>query len=128
MAGFLGTSTPIFDIGEYYQSADRKDMLVSNTRFGAALALHFGTSDPMHAVVLMRGHGFTVQGSSIMEAVLRAVYTQQNASIQTTSLLTRAAHFGPQANAEQGGVHYLSEEETKGATEMTKWSAARPWR
>ena len=130
MAGFLGTSSPIYDIGKYYESGDRKDMLVSNTRFGAALASHFGDAgnEPNYAVVLMRGHGFTVQGSGIMEAVLRAVYTQQNAGIQTTALTTRAAHTGPLNAGFEQEIHYLSEEETQGATVMTKWSAARPWR
>ena len=129
MAGFLGTSSPIYDIGKYYEPGDRKDMLVSNTRFGSALASHFGDegNEPDHAVVLMRGHGFTVQGSSIQDVVLRAVYTQQNASIQTTSLVTRAAHFGVNSSAADGGIQYLSQEETEGATVMTKWSARRPW-
>lgn len=130
MAGFLGTQTPVFDIGKHYKSGDRKDMLISNTRFGAALASHFGDgSEPAHAIVLMRGHGFTVQGPSIMDVVLRAVYTQQNAGIQTTALLTRAAHFGTNPPSSEGpGVLYLSEEETEGASDMTIRSAARPWR
>lgn len=133
MAGFLGTSTPNFDIGKHYQPGDRKDMLVSNTRFGSALAAQFGDGqEPSHAVTLMRGHGFSVQGGNIMEAVLRAVYTQQNAGIQTTALLTRAAYFGPGQQtagaSADSGVTYLSEEETEGATVMTKWSVGRPWR
>jgi hypothetical protein len=130
LAGFLGPGCPNFDIAKYYETGDRKDMLVSNIRFGAALSSYFGSEgdQPDHAVVLMRGHGFTTQGESIMEAVLRAVYTQQNASIQTTSLITRAAHFGVGPDAAEGGIHYLSQEETEGATVMTKWSAARPWR
>ena len=134
MAGFLGTHAPVFDIGKYYEAGERRDMLIRNTRFGAALASYFMGKDekdqPDHAVVLMRGHGFTVQGASIMDVVLRAVYTQQNASIQTTALLTRAAHFGSSQTASSGAedVVYLSEEETEGATEMTKWSAGRPWR
>ena len=130
LAGFLGTSSPNFDIGKYYETGDRKDMLVSNIRFGEALSSYFGDGgdQPDHAVVLMRGHGFTTQGESIMEAVQRAIYTQQNASIQTTSLITRAAHFGVGSDTSEEGIHYLSQEETEGSTVMTKWSAARPWR
>ena len=132
MAGFLGTSTPVFDIAKHYEASDRKDMLIRSTKLGAALASHFGESKPDHAVVLMRGHGLTVQGESIMEVVLRAIYTQQNASIQTTALTTRAAYFGPGQHSAGGaadsGIIYLSEEETEGAALMTKWSAARPWR
>lgn len=136
---FLGTETPIFDIAKYYQPSDRKDMLVRNTHLGSALASYFSGTltspslSPAHAVVLMRGHGFTVQGPSIADVVLRAIYTQQNAGIQTTSLLTHAAHFGPgPAGADVGGggasVTFLSEEEGEGATEMTRQSALRPWR
>ena len=131
MGGFIGTSAPVFEIGKYYEAGDHKDMLIRNTRFGAALASYFAPPDhdqPSHAVVLMRGHGFTVQGPSIVDVVLRAVYTQQNANVQTTALLTRAAYFGPRQEASQAvEVHYLSEEETEGALEMTKRSAYRPW-
>lgn len=77
----------------------------------------------------MRGHGLTVLGPTIQDCVLRAVYTQSNATIQTTALLTRAAHRAESAQV-QGvgeGVHYLSEEEAAGAMEMTRWSAMRPW-
>jgi len=136
MAGFLGTKTPVYDIGKYYEPNDRKDMLVRNVRLGAALASYFASAESSksadHAVVLMRGHGFTVQGSSIEDVVQRAVYTQQNASILTAALTTRAAFFGAgmgdSAREELPDVHYLDEEETKGSTEMTKWSAMRPWR
>ena len=132
MAGFLGTSTPVYEIERYYEAGDRKDMLVRNTRLGSALASHFGEGSPEHAVVLMRGHGFTVQGPSIMNVVLRAVYTQQNAGIQTTALLTRAAYFGPgqhqTGGATSSGVTYLSEEEFEDAADQIRRSAARPWR
>lgn len=109
-------------------------MLVRNTRLGAALAACFAdtptATSPDHAVVLMRGHGFTTQASSIEECVLRAVYTQQNASIQTTALLTHAAHFSAapaRATDAQAEVKYLDEEESQASGVMTKWSAYRPW-
>jgi ribulose-5-phosphate 4-epimerase/fuculose-1-phosphate aldolase len=137
MAGFLGTHIPVYDIAQYYQDGDAQDMLVRNTRLGAALASHFSTEtssegkgSPDYPVVLMRGHGLTVAGPSIQEAVLRAVYTQQNAAIQTTALITRAAHFGPSGMNGQGNlpqIHYLNDQESKDALEMTKWSAYRPW-
>lgn len=138
MAGFLGKHIPVYDIAKYYQDGDAQDMLVRNTRFGNTLAEQFSSPSaassskqaPDHPVVLMRGHGFTVAGSSIQETVLRAVYTQQNASIQTTALTTSAAHFGPPGTNGQGSssqIHYLSDKECEGALEMTKWSAYRPW-
>lgn len=73
----------------------------------------------------MRGHGFTVVGSSIEESVLRAVYTAENAAIQTTSLITNSAHFGGPSKAHE--VQYLRPEELGPTTQMTKWSAMRPW-
>lgn len=138
MAGFLGCETPIFDIAQHLKPGDKKDMLVRSTHTGAALAKYFepsGDSAETRSVVLMRGHGFSVQGSSILDAVMRAVYTQQNAVIQTTALTTRAAHLlsSGNASASQSGANlaemaYLSAEECEDAAGMTKWSVGRPWR
>jgi ribulose-5-phosphate 4-epimerase/fuculose-1-phosphate aldolase len=129
LGGFIGTKTPNWDIAEHYESGDVRDLLVRNTKFGAALASEFGPEkQPEHAVVLMRGHGFTVHGPSIIDVVMRAVYTQQNANIQTTALLTRAAHFGSGPHATDApDMAFLSQEETEGSTEMTIRSAYRPW-
>jgi ribulose-5-phosphate 4-epimerase/fuculose-1-phosphate aldolase len=107
-------------------------MLVRNTHLGAALASKFAAASatsPEHVVVLMRGHGMTVVGPTIQDCVLRAVYTQNNAAIQTTTLLTRAAYRADLAQGQEmeRGIHYLSEEEADAAMDMTKWSALRPW-
>jgi hypothetical protein len=71
----------------------------------------------------------TVVGPTIQDCVLRAVYTQNNAAIQTTALLTRAAYRAELAQGQEmeRGIHYLSEEEADAAMDMTKWSALRPW-
>jgi hypothetical protein len=123
--------TPMYDNSEYTRpGVDIPDMLVRNTHLGAALASKFTTStNPEHVVVLMRGHGMTVIGPTIQDAVLRAVYTQNNASIQTTALLTRVAYRAELAHGEEmsQGIRYLNEEETEAAMEMTRWSALRPW-
>ncbi|CZR65091.1 uncharacterized protein PAC_14991 [Phialocephala subalpina] len=135
MAGFLGTSTPIFDISEYYKSDDTKDMLVRSTYLGEALASCFansGYSDtdnlsvPLHNVVLMRSHGLTVVASSIEECVFRAIYTQKNAMIQTAALNISAAYLG----SSDGGysIRYLDQEEAAASTSMTQWSVMRPWK
>lgn len=71
----------------------------------------------------MRGHGFTAHGSSIQESVSHAIFTQQNAEIQTTALVTHAAYF----NDDCAGVHFLDGNEAEAAAEMIKWSAHRPW-
>lgn len=130
MAGFLGSKTPIYDNAKYVRAeVDVPDMLIRNTHLGGALASHFADSEnatePDHTVVLMRGHGLTVLAPTIQDCVLRAVYTQKNASIQTTSLTTRAAYFG--SNGAPVEIQYLSEDESKAALDMTRWSAMRPW-
>jgi ribulose-5-phosphate 4-epimerase/fuculose-1-phosphate aldolase len=105
-------------------------MLIRNTYLGNALASHFTDSAsgtvPDYAVVLMRGHGLTVLAPTIQDCVLRAVYTQKNASIQTTSLLTHAAHFESNTAA-ASPIKYLSEDECRAAVEMTRSTAMRPW-
>lgn len=129
------SGTPVYDNAKYVRAGtDIPDMLIRNTHLGAALASHFCTKAdatvPDHNVVLMRGHGMTVVGPTIQDCVLRAVYTQNNAVIQTTTLLTRAAWrtelaaHGKQAEEE---IAFLSEEEAEAAMEMTRWSALRPW-
>lgn len=133
MAGFLGKHTPSWDIGNAYQDGDTHDMLVSNRRLGESLAMFFGHPGPSpeRYVVLMRGHGMTVCGPTIPDAVLRAIYTQQNAGVQTTALVTRAAHFGIASGADTAGMgelKYLSGKETEDTESMTRWSANQPWR
>lgn len=39
----------------------------------------------------MRGHGLTVVGESIEESVFRAIYTAENARMQTVSLTLQLA-------------------------------------
>lgn len=118
-------------------------MLVRNTHLGAALAACFSDSNNdetnpnpnpnptdttlKHAVVLMRGHGFTTHASSIQQCVLRAIYTQKNSGIQTTTLITHNAFFKGGIEADTPEIKYLDEEEAAASTEMTKWSAYRPW-
>lgn len=127
----VGSKVPIYDNAQYVRAGfDQPDMLIRNTHLGTALASHFSATPnattPEHTVVLMRGHGLTVLAPTIQDCVLRAVYTQSNAAIQTTALLTRAAYFGAQASAAEE-MRFLSEEEATAALEMTKWSANRPW-
>lgn len=61
-----------------------QDLLISNTRFGDALADMFSTpandvsktdAVPDFTFMLQRGHGFATVGMSIEESVYRAVYT-----------------------------------------------------
>jgi HCOMODA/2-hydroxy-3-carboxy-muconic semialdehyde decarboxylase len=75
MSGFLGDGAALFDIRE---AAGDTDMLISNGALGAALAKALGEK----SAVLMRGHGSTVVGNSIEQAVYRAIYAEVNARLQ----------------------------------------------
>jgi ribulose-5-phosphate 4-epimerase/fuculose-1-phosphate aldolase len=74
----------------------------------------------------MRGHGFTVVGGGIEESVFRAIYTAENARVQTASLtLQLAAGTAPLKDSE--ALYYLQDSELFAATQMTRWSVMRPW-
>ena len=161
-----GTNVPIFDISKHYTRSDTHNLLVSNTHLGAALATSFSKSDsyaarvgagaaalvssftkgedassavelhPDYTVVLMRGHGFTAIGSNIKEVVFRAVYTQQNAGVQSTASMIRNAYLNAEergkAKEEKAatpdvGPHFLSEQEVQGCKEMGQKTVDRPW-
>ncbi|KAK5055086.1 hypothetical protein LTR84_012834 [Exophiala bonariae] len=132
MAGFLGQSTPVFNIAEHYQSGDIQDLLIREVRLGEALASHFGKGskdEPLQAVVLMRGHGFTTVASSPEECIFRAIYTQDNAGIQTTSLALNAglARSSKASSTSIPEVHYLSDDEVAAATGMGQNAWTRAW-
>jgi ribulose-5-phosphate 4-epimerase/fuculose-1-phosphate aldolase len=82
MSSFLGAGAPVFEIRDV---PERSDLLISTAPRGKALARALGSS----AVVLMRGHGASVVGSSLKEAIYRTVYAAQNAQLQLD-----AARFG----------------------------------
>ncbi|EXJ56979.1 hypothetical protein A1O7_07323 [Cladophialophora yegresii CBS 114405] len=131
MAGFLGTGCPVWDIADAQTEDDVSDLLVRNTHLGGSLATAFGSAgedssgdSPRHVVVLMRGHGFTVLAGSMQDCVMRAVYTQKNAAIQSTALTTRAADPAAMASSP---IKYLSEKEVRDTTWSIRQSAHRPW-
>jgi HCOMODA/2-hydroxy-3-carboxy-muconic semialdehyde decarboxylase len=95
MCGFLGCGVPIFEIRE---TGGMTDMLIRTAPLGKALAAALADKN----VVLMRGHGATMVGESIQEAVFRAVYATENASIQMQAHLL----------GDKGEVEFLSEEES----------------
>src|SRR6185436_8583644 len=76
MSGFLGAATPVFEIRD--TAGPASDMLIRNRELGVALANSLGA----HAAVLMRGHGSTVVGNGVRQAVFRAVYTEVKARLQ----------------------------------------------
>jgi ribulose-5-phosphate 4-epimerase/fuculose-1-phosphate aldolase len=108
MAGFLLRAVPVFEIRE--AGGPATDMLVRDRELGAALARTLGPAP----VVLMRGHGFNTVGSSIRQAVSRAIYTDFNARV-----LTEALKMGP--------VTYINESEAAKIAETNDASLGRSW-
>src|SRR5205807_2104206 len=82
--------TPVFEIREV---RPENDLLIRDRPLGRALAGTLGEC----ACVLMRGHGMTVVGDSVPEAVFRAIYTEMNARLQL------------QAGQLEGPVEFLSD-------------------
>ncbi|MFN2646467.1 MAG: class II aldolase/adducin family protein, partial [Burkholderiales bacterium] len=74
MASFLWCGAPVWDIRKVRED---NDLLVRDRLLGEALAGALGKGN----CVLMRGHGMTVVGDSVQEAVFRAIYTEMNARL-----------------------------------------------
>ena len=108
MAGFVGQGAPVFEIRE--AGGDATDLLISNPRLGASLAEHFDG----HDIVLMRGHGSTVVGGSIKQAVYRAVYAELNARYQLQAM-------------QLGEVTFLTEGESAACVANVEAQVQRPW-
>lgn len=106
-------------------------MLVNSLKFGSKLASTFSSSNPEspvpgHNVVLMANHGFTTLGTSIKQAVYRAVYTQVNASVQTNALIIRAAAVTLRHNT-YGEMTHLGAAARAGSAAMNDATQDRPW-
>jgi ribulose-5-phosphate 4-epimerase/fuculose-1-phosphate aldolase len=108
MCGFLGAATPVFEIRDV--AGPGSDLLIRDSRLGAALAESLGQS----AAVLMRGHGSTVVGGTLRQAVFRAVYTEVGARLQS-----EAMRLGP--------VTYLTEEEGEATARTNDAQIDRTW-
>jgi ribulose-5-phosphate 4-epimerase/fuculose-1-phosphate aldolase len=108
MGAFLWSGTPVFDIRKVKAE---NDLLIRDRPLGQALAGSLGGC----TCVLMRGHGMTVVGDSVMEAVFRAVYTEMNARLQLS------------ATQLEGPIEFLSDEEGRRATAANRGTLERPW-
>jgi ribulose-5-phosphate 4-epimerase/fuculose-1-phosphate aldolase len=108
MGSFLWSGAPIFEIRK---TREDNDLLVRDRPLGKALANTLGECN----CVLMRGHGMTVIGDSVPEAVFRAIYTEMNARLQL------------QATQLEGPIAFLSEEEGKRSTAANRGTLERPW-
>jgi HCOMODA/2-hydroxy-3-carboxy-muconic semialdehyde decarboxylase len=107
MSSFIGAGSAIFEIRE---AGGDTDMLIRDRPLGVALARSLGD----RAVVLMRGHGSTVVGASIEEAVFRAIYTEMNARLQMQALAL-------------GEPVYLNLEEAARSTRTNQGVLRRAW-
>jgi ribulose-5-phosphate 4-epimerase/fuculose-1-phosphate aldolase len=108
MGSFLWSGTPVFDIRK---EREANDLLIRDRPLGKALA----TTLSSHTCVLMRGHGMTVIGDGVPEAVFRAIYTEMNARLQLG------------ATQLEGPIEFLSDEEGRRSTVSNRGTIERPW-
>jgi ribulose-5-phosphate 4-epimerase/fuculose-1-phosphate aldolase len=108
MGSFLWSGAPVWDIREVRQD---NDLLVRDRPLGSSLAAALGSCN----CVLMRGHGMTVVGDSVQEAVFRAIYTEMNARLQL------------QAESLEGPIQFLSDTEGRRSTAANRGTLERPW-
>jgi ribulose-5-phosphate 4-epimerase/fuculose-1-phosphate aldolase len=108
MGGFLGGGVPVFEIRQ--AGGAETDLLIRDEKLGRALAETLGN----HAAVLMRGHGATIVGTSLKQAVFRAVYTVDDARLEADAL-----HLGP--------VTFLNDVEARKAAETNDGQIGRAW-
>ena len=94
LGGILGEGCPVFEIRE--AAGPGTDLLIRNRALGAALAKSLGPGP----VVLMRGHGCTVVGSTVRHAVFNAVYTELSAALQSEAMRLGAVTYLTRAEAE----------------------------
>jgi ribulose-5-phosphate 4-epimerase/fuculose-1-phosphate aldolase len=107
MCGFLGDGADIFEIREAAGVAT--DLLIRDHHLGRALAKKLGAAN----VILMRGHGSTVVGPTLKQAVYRAIYTEVNARLVADALRL-------------GSVTYMTADEAQAALAIEK-EIERPW-
>jgi ribulose-5-phosphate 4-epimerase/fuculose-1-phosphate aldolase len=108
MGAFIGEGAPVFEIRD--TAGTTSDMLVRTPELGVALAKSLGKD----SIVLMRGHGATVVGVSLRQAVYRAIYAELNARLQSEALRL-------------GKPVYLTQEEAAGAARANDNNMDRAW-
>lgn len=106
---FLASGVPVFDIKKAAEGPT--NMLVGNGKLGKSLADTLGNN----SVALMRGHGAVVVASTLPLLVFRAVYTDQNARMQS------------QAIALGGPITFLDNDEAAQASKVIDQIHGRAW-
>jgi ribulose-5-phosphate 4-epimerase/fuculose-1-phosphate aldolase len=108
MGSFLWSGAPVFDIRKIRED---NDLLIRDRTLGQALSRTLSSC----SCVLMRGHGMTVVGDGVPEAVFRAIYTEMNARLQL------------QATQLDSPIEFLSDEEGRRSTAANRGTLERPW-
>jgi ribulose-5-phosphate 4-epimerase/fuculose-1-phosphate aldolase len=109
-AGFLGLGAPLFEIRKC--AGHGTDLMILTPDLGKELAKKLGKDA---AVVLMRGHGDSVVGPSLPNAVFRAYYTEINARQQL------------QAMTIGGPINFMTKGEARTSNDAMLRASARPW-
>ena len=109
-AGFLGLGVPLFEIRK--SVGDGTDLMILTPNLGKDLAKKLG---PDAAVVLMRGHGDSVVGPSLPNAVFRAYYTEINARQQLAAITIG------------GPINFMTRAEAITSNDAMLRASARPW-
>ena len=109
-AGFLGLGVPLFEIRK--SVGDGTDLMILTPNLGKDLAKKLG---PDAAVVLMRGHGDSVVGPSLPNAVFRAYYTEINARQQLAAITIG------------GPINFMTHAEALTSNDAMLRASARPW-
>jgi HCOMODA/2-hydroxy-3-carboxy-muconic semialdehyde decarboxylase len=109
-AGFLGLGAPLFEIRKH--EGHGTDLMVLTPELGKALARTLGKDA---AVVLMRGHGDSVVGPSLPNAVFRAYYTEINARQQLAAITIG------------GPISFMTKAEAVTSNDAMLRASARPW-
>ncbi|KAK3990988.1 class II aldolase and Adducin N-terminal domain-containing protein [Cladorrhinum sp. PSN332] len=138
LAGFLNPKgPPVWDIAncqqkyavtgaEALEKKDEVDILIKDEFYGRKFAYNFLNGS---AVALMRGHGFTVVGESIEEAVFRAIYTEKNARVLTASMAAQDSARATLSFAigADPGIYTLNKQEALASNQVIKATVQRPW-
>jgi ribulose-5-phosphate 4-epimerase/fuculose-1-phosphate aldolase len=109
-AGFLGLGAPLFEIRKC--AGHGTDLMILTPELGRDLARKLGKEA---AVVLMRGHGDSVVGPSLPNAVFRAYYTEINARQQLAAITIG------------GPINFMTKAEAITSSDAMLRASARPW-
>jgi ribulose-5-phosphate 4-epimerase/fuculose-1-phosphate aldolase len=109
-AGFLGLGAPLFEIRK--SAGHATDLMILTPDLGKDLAKKLGKDA---AVILMRGHGDSVVGPSLPNAVFRAYYTEINARQQLAAITIG------------GAINFLTKAEALTSNDAMLRASARPW-